>query len=50
VVLEGEDLVTIYEGWTADGTVVEVRDVFEPVEGATFVSRTSIRPSRAAGR
>lgn len=45
VVLEGADLVTIYDGWTADGSVVEIRDVFSPVEEGVFVSRTFLRPS-----
>lgn len=45
VVLEGDDFVTAYEGWTADGSPVEIRDVFEPVEGGGFVSRTFLRPS-----
>lgn len=46
VVTEGQDLVTVYEGWTPDGTVVEIRDVFGPVDesGEAFVSRTFLRP------
>lgn len=49
VLLEGTDLVTVYEGWTAEGDVVEIRDVFEPVDeaGDSFVSRTFLR--RAPG-
>lgn len=43
VVLEGDDLVTIYDGWTADGSVAEIRDVFTPVDGGTFISRTFLR-------
>lgn len=43
VVLEGDDFVTVYDGWTADGSVVEIRDVFEPVDGDGFVSRTFLR-------
>lgn len=45
VYLEGDRLVTAYEGWTADGSVVEIRDVFEPVEEGRFVSRTYLRSS-----
>lgn len=41
--LEGPDLVTVYEGWTAEGDVVEIRDVFEPVESGAFLSRTFLR-------
>ena len=43
--LEGDRLVTVYEGWTADGDVVEIRDVFDPVEDGRFVSRTYLRSS-----
>lgn len=47
VLLEGSNLVTQYEGWTADGDTVEVRDVFGPVEDGAFVSRTFLRRSSA---
>ena len=43
VVLEGDSLVTLYRGWTADGPVVHVRDVFGPVEDGTFTSTTYLR-------
>ncbi len=43
VVLDGDDLVTLYEGWTADGDAVEIRDVFSPVEDGAFRSRTFLR-------
>ena len=43
--LERELLVTVYDGWTADGDVAEIRDVFEPVEDERFVSRTYLRTS-----
>lgn len=43
--LEGRDLVTVYEGWTADGSTVHIRDVFGPVESGVFVSRTFLRRS-----
>lgn len=45
VYLEEERLVTAYDGWTADGDLVEIRDVFEPVEDGRFVSRTYLRSS-----
>lgn len=50
VVLEGALLVTRYEGWSAAGPVVEVRDVFDVVtaDGKQFISRTWLRPSPEA--
>lgn len=48
VVLEGRNLVTIYDGWTAEGETVRIRDVFRPVEDGTFRSRTLLRPSADA--
>lgn len=50
VVIEGDDLVTLYDGWTADGDVVEIRDVFGPLNqsGNAFVSRTYLRPDPGA--
>lgn len=48
VVLDGPDLVTFYEGWSPDGSVVEIRDVFTPVAGDRFVSRTYLRSDPAA--
>lgn len=49
--LEGDRLVTQYEGWAVDGSTVEIRDVFEPpaAGGDTFVSRTYLRPRPGAG-
>lgn len=43
VVLDGENFVTVYDGWAPDDSMVEIRDVFEPVEDGTFVSRTLLR-------
>jgi len=43
VVVEGQNLVTVYEGWTADGSRVWIRDVFEPPRGGSFDSRTFLR-------
>ena len=48
VILEGENLVTVYDGWTADGDVVRIRDVFSPVNGGTFTSRTFLQASPGA--
>lgn len=48
VVLEGEDLVTVYDGWTADGETVRIRDVFRPVDEGSFRSRTLLRDSSNA--
>lgn len=45
VFLEDGDFVTLYDGWTADGGVVKIRDVFAPVEDGSFVSRTYLRAS-----
>lgn len=45
VVLEGQNVVTAYEGWAAEGNVVNIRDVFEPVRGDSFVSRTYLKSS-----
>lgn len=45
VILDKDQLVTSYEGWSVDGTVVQIRDVFYPVEGETFVSKTWLRAS-----
>lgn len=45
VFLEGGDFVTLYDGWTAEGAIVEVRDVFGPVVDGSFVSRTYLRSS-----
>jgi hypothetical protein len=46
--------VTIYDGWTADGSVVEIQDVFEPVDDDGFVSSSrssaSLRSRALAGR
>lgn len=47
--LEGDDFVTIYDGWTADGSVVKIRDVFSPVDGDSFVSRTFLRRDADGG-
>lgn len=47
VVLEGDDLVTLYDGWTAGGETVRIRDVFRPVQGGSFRSRTLLRDSPA---
>lgn len=46
VVVDGEDLVFVYDGWEAFGQVVEIRDVFTPLteEGRAFLSRTFLRP------
>lgn len=49
VMLEGDDFVTIYDGWTADGSVVKIRDVFSPVDGDSFVSRTFLRRDADGG-
>ncbi|MDX1644328.1 MAG: hypothetical protein R3244_08235 [Thermoanaerobaculia bacterium] len=45
VILEGDDLVTVYEGWSPGGRMVEVRDVFSRVDADkdSFVSRTYLR-------
>lgn len=43
--LEDGRFVTAYDGWTADGSTVRIRDVFEPVEDGSFVSRTYLRSS-----
>lgn len=48
VFLEGDRLITLYDGWTADGSVVQIRDVFMPVEGGSFVSHTYLRHSPEA--
>lgn len=45
VVLDGSELVTLYQGWSPDGTVVQIRDVFAPVKDGAFVSRTFLRRS-----
>lgn len=45
VLLDEEKVVTLYEGWTADGDVVRIRDVSWPVEDGSFLSRTFLRPS-----
>lgn len=41
--VEGDGLVTAYEGWSAEGPGVMIRDVFEPVEGDTFVAHTWLK-------
>lgn len=46
--LEGERFVTVYDGWTADGSVVRIQDVFTPVRSNAFVSRTYLRTSADA--
>lgn len=43
VALEGENLVTRYVGWSAEGEVVEIRDVATPVVDDAFVTRTYLR-------
>lgn len=43
VVLDGTDLVTMYDGWSADGEVVQIRDVASPVVDDAFVTRTYLR-------
>lgn len=45
VALDGNLLVTRYEGWSADGAVVEIRDEFHPLEDDEFVSKTWLRAS-----
>lgn len=42
VTVEGQDLLTTYEGWGPNGTVVRIQDRFTPVDDGTFVSVTSI--------
>ncbi|WP_405234512.1 hypothetical protein [Lentisalinibacter salinarum] len=43
VVIEQDRLVTVYDGWTAGGDTVRIRDVFEPVRADRFSSRTCLR-------
>lgn len=43
--LEGERFVTLYDGWTADGSAVRIQDVFTPVRDNAFVSHTYLRAS-----
>lgn len=51
MVIEGEHLVTVYDGWTADGETVRIRDVFEPVRADSFMSRTYLsRPDEQEWR
>lgn len=45
VLLKGSELVTLYQGWSPDGAVVQIRDVFTPVKDGAFVSRTFLRRS-----
>lgn len=50
VVLEGEDLVTRFEGWDTAGSVVQIRDIFEPpaTDGDAFTNRTFLRSDPTA--
>lgn len=41
--VDADTFVTVYDGWTADGSIVQIRDIFSPVEGDAFVSRTYLR-------
>lgn len=43
VIADGDRLVTLYEGWTADGDVVDIRDVFETATDDAFTSRTYLK-------
>lgn len=41
--LEGDRLVTLYEGWGPEGSPVHLRDVFTPVDAGGWVSRTYLK-------
>lgn len=41
--LEGDRLVTLYEGWGPEGSPVHLRDVFTPVDAEGWISRTYLR-------
>lgn len=43
VKLVGEDLVTEYDGWGPDGSLVRVQDIFTPVRDGAFSGRTLVR-------